>query len=163
MIFFGRNHHQHHHYHCHCNLHLLHSGFAIRHPTHRHALLHLCNHWDAGIICICIVKTVTWDWWKYLKFIKKLFFFIWNRPKNIFQVFGNIILNSDTEYNRHVHFQTFHQGLLVLFRWLNEGKGKCERLVSLSLSCHAQLISNNQCLCAFLAVRYELGKGLKAA
>ena len=158
MIFFGRNHHQHHHYHCHCNLHLLHSGFAIRHPTHRHALLHLCNHWDAGIICICIVKTVTWDWWKYLKFIKKNYLFL-----NLTQVFGNIILNSDTEYNRHVHFQTFHQGLLVLFRWLNEGKGKCERLVSLSLSCHAQLISNNQCLCAFLAVRYELGKGLKVA
>ena len=55
------------------------------------------------------------------EFIKKTtIFLIWNRPKNIFQVFGNIILNSDTEYNRHVHFQTFHQGLLVLFRWLNE-------------------------------------------
>merc|ERR1719266_617989 len=32
------------------------------------------------------------------------------------QVFGNIILNPDTDYNRHVHFRTFHQGLLVLFR-----------------------------------------------
>merc|ERR1719220_431618 len=32
------------------------------------------------------------------------------------QVFGNIAFNPDTDYTRHVHFQTFHQGLLVLFR-----------------------------------------------
>jgi hypothetical protein len=32
------------------------------------------------------------------------------------QVFGNIIFDPDTEYNRHVHFQSFSQGLMVLFR-----------------------------------------------
>ena len=32
------------------------------------------------------------------------------------QVFGNITLNPDTEYNRHVHFQTFISAILVLFR-----------------------------------------------
>eukprot|EP00094_Tigriopus_californicus_P003244 TCALIF_03120-PB protein Name:"Similar to cac Voltage-dependent calcium channel type A subunit alpha-1 (Drosophila melanogaster)" AED:0.11 eAED:0.11 QI:85/0.68/0.56/1/0.86/0.86/30/131/2029 len=32
------------------------------------------------------------------------------------QVFGNIQFNADTEYNRHVNFQTFGAGLMVLFR-----------------------------------------------
>ena len=32
------------------------------------------------------------------------------------QVFGNIVLNPDTDYNRHVHFQTFSSAILVLFR-----------------------------------------------
>lgn len=32
------------------------------------------------------------------------------------QVFGNMVYNPDTDYNRHNHFQTFMAGLLVLFR-----------------------------------------------
>ena len=32
------------------------------------------------------------------------------------QIFGNIGFNSETEYNRHVNFQTFGAGVLVLFR-----------------------------------------------
>jgi len=32
------------------------------------------------------------------------------------QIFGNIVLNPDTDYNRHVHFQTFSSAILVLFR-----------------------------------------------
>ena len=32
------------------------------------------------------------------------------------QVFGNIVLNPDTDYNRHVNFQSFVSAILVLFR-----------------------------------------------
>ena len=32
------------------------------------------------------------------------------------QIFGNINFNPDTEYNRHVNFQTFGAGIMVLFR-----------------------------------------------
>ena len=32
------------------------------------------------------------------------------------QIFGNIAFNPDTEYNRHVNFQTFGAGVMVLFR-----------------------------------------------
>lgn len=32
------------------------------------------------------------------------------------KVFGNMVYNPDTDYNRHNHFQTFLAGLLVLFR-----------------------------------------------
>ena len=32
------------------------------------------------------------------------------------QIFGNIGFNSETEYNRHVNFQTFGAGVMVLFR-----------------------------------------------
>lgn len=33
------------------------------------------------------------------------------------QVFGNIVQNPDTDYNRHVNFQSFISAILVLFRW----------------------------------------------
>ena len=32
------------------------------------------------------------------------------------QVFGNIVQNPDTDYNRHVNFQSFISAILVLFR-----------------------------------------------
>ena len=32
------------------------------------------------------------------------------------QIFGNINFHPDTDYNRHVNFQTFGAGILVLFR-----------------------------------------------
>lgn len=32
------------------------------------------------------------------------------------QIFGNIELDPDTEINRHNNFQTFVQGLMLLFR-----------------------------------------------
>jgi len=32
------------------------------------------------------------------------------------QIFGNIAFSPETEYNRHVNFQTFGAGIMVLFR-----------------------------------------------
>ncbi len=33
------------------------------------------------------------------------------------QIFGNIGFDPNTQYNRHVNFQTFGAGIMVLFRW----------------------------------------------
>ena len=44
-------------------------------------------------------------------------------PVWIIKVFGNMLFNADTDYNRHNHFQTFLAGLLVLFRWVDQEIG----------------------------------------
>ena len=48
------------------------------------------------------------------------------------QVFGNIGFNPDTDYNRHVNFHTFGDGLMVLFRCATG-----EAWPSIMLSCEA--------------------------
>jgi hypothetical protein len=47
-------------------------------------------------------------------------------------VFGNIGFNPDTDYNRHVNFHTFGDGIMVLFRCATG-----EAWPSIMLSCEA--------------------------
>jgi hypothetical protein len=43
------------------------------------------------------------------------FSFFYNTPAGL-KVFGNMRYNPDNDYNRHNNFQTFADGLFVLFR-----------------------------------------------
>ena len=91
-------------------------SYSLSRQADQRIKLKLCNFSTLDINLTFIAKTCSiFQALPYVILLIWMLFFIYAIIG--MQVFGNIVQNPDTDYNRHVNFQSFISAILVLFRW----------------------------------------------